>query len=165
MPAKSEVQQQAAGAALAAKRGEKSPGSLYGASKQMYKSMGSKELRKFAKTKHTGLPHEKALVGMNSHGTTNSVGYPAPKACMGMSMKEQAARIVNRILSEEEMDSPEEKKEVQLGRTILGSLQRLQSSIASPDDNQQRDMTTIRASATTLIRMHQEGSQGDEGRY
>jgi len=52
-------QQQAAGAALAAKRGEISPSELKGASLEMYKSMGEKELRDFAKTKHEGLPKKK----------------------------------------------------------------------------------------------------------
>ena len=39
MPAKSKKQQMAAGAALAAKRGERKKSSLKGASKGMYKSM------------------------------------------------------------------------------------------------------------------------------
>jgi DNA-binding protein Fis len=56
MPAKSKSQQQAAGAALAAKRGETSPSSLKGSSKEMYDSMSEDELRKFAKTKHKNLP-------------------------------------------------------------------------------------------------------------
>ena len=50
--AKSVAQQQAAGAALAAKRGE---GKAKGASKEMMK-MSTKELEKFAGTKHKGLP-------------------------------------------------------------------------------------------------------------
>ena len=48
----SKAQQQAAGAALAAKRGE---GKAKGASKEMMK-MSTKELEKFAGTKHKGLP-------------------------------------------------------------------------------------------------------------
>ena len=54
--AKSVAQQQAAGAALAAKRGE---GKAKGASKEMMK-MSTKELEKFAGTKHKGLPKKKA---------------------------------------------------------------------------------------------------------
>lgn len=49
MPAKSESQRKAAGAALSAKRGERSPSSLRGASKQMYDSMTQKQLRDYAK--------------------------------------------------------------------------------------------------------------------
>ncbi|MBJ6133879.1 DUF3008 family protein [Ochrobactrum sp. Q0168] len=56
MPAKSKAQQQAAGAALAAKRGDKAKGSLRGASKQMEKSMSETELEKMASTKQKGKP-------------------------------------------------------------------------------------------------------------
>ena len=45
MPAKSKAQQMAAGAALAAKRGETRKSDLKGASKEMYESMTEKELR------------------------------------------------------------------------------------------------------------------------
>jgi hypothetical protein len=54
----SKKQQQAAGAALAAKRGE---GKAKGASKEMMK-MSTKELKKFAGTKHKGLPEKKKKV-------------------------------------------------------------------------------------------------------
>lgn len=56
MPAKSQAQQKAAGAALAAKRGDIKVKELVGASKEMYKSMSEKELKEFAETKHKGLP-------------------------------------------------------------------------------------------------------------
>jgi hypothetical protein len=56
MPAKSKKQQMAAGAALAAKRGQRSKSSLKGASRGMYKSMSGSELRKMAKTKLKGKP-------------------------------------------------------------------------------------------------------------
>ena len=49
----------AAGAALAAKRGEVKKSSLKGASKQMVKSMTEKQLRDFAKTKRKKLPTKK----------------------------------------------------------------------------------------------------------
>jgi len=49
----------AAGAALAAKRGEASKSSLKGASKQMEKSMSEKQLEDFAKTKRKRLPTKK----------------------------------------------------------------------------------------------------------
>ncbi|MBC2887107.1 DUF3008 family protein [Ochrobactrum sp. CM-21-5] len=60
MPAKSKAQQQAAGAALAAKRGDKSKSELRGASKEMAKSMSEKELEKMASTKHKGKPEHKS---------------------------------------------------------------------------------------------------------
>ena len=56
MPAKSAAQQKAAGAALAAKRGETSPSSLRGAEKEMYNSMSEKQLDEFASTKRKGKP-------------------------------------------------------------------------------------------------------------
>lgn len=56
MPAKSQAQQKAAGAALAAKRGDIKVKELVGASKEMYKSMSEKELKEFAETKHKDLP-------------------------------------------------------------------------------------------------------------
>jgi len=59
MPAKSQKQQMAAGAALAAKRGEHSKSSLKGASRGMYKSMSKKELRRMAETKRKGKPIRK----------------------------------------------------------------------------------------------------------
>jgi len=59
MPARSKKQQMAAGAALAAKRGERSKSSLKGVSRGMYKSMTKKQLREFAKTKRKRLPRKK----------------------------------------------------------------------------------------------------------
>jgi hypothetical protein len=56
MPAKSKKQQMAAGAALAAKRGEKSKSSLRGASRQMSQSMSEGELEKMASAKRKSLP-------------------------------------------------------------------------------------------------------------
>jgi hypothetical protein len=56
MPAKSKSQQMAAGAALSAKRGERSKSSLKGASKQMAQSMSESELEKMAATKRKGKP-------------------------------------------------------------------------------------------------------------
>lgn len=56
--AESQAQQKAAGAALAAKRGDIPKSELQGASKEMMK-MSTKELEKFAGTKHKGLPKKK----------------------------------------------------------------------------------------------------------
>lgn len=54
MPAKSAAQQKAAGAALAAKRGDMKKSELRGASKSMEKSMSESELEKMASTKRKG---------------------------------------------------------------------------------------------------------------
>jgi len=56
MPAKSKAQQKAAGAALAAKRGEQKVSDLKGASKSMYESMTEEELDELASTKRKGKP-------------------------------------------------------------------------------------------------------------
>ncbi|CAM5591614.1 hypothetical protein MAUB1S_09988 [Mycolicibacterium aubagnense] len=60
MPATSKAQQRAAGAALAAKRGEIKKSELIGASKQMYQTMTEKELEELAETKLDGLPEKKS---------------------------------------------------------------------------------------------------------
>lgn len=59
MPAKSKAQQKAAGAALAAKRGETDKKDLKGASREMVDSMTEKELEEFASTDREGLPDKK----------------------------------------------------------------------------------------------------------
>jgi hypothetical protein len=56
MPAKSKAQQKAAGAALAAKRGDQKVSGLKGASKSMYRSMTEEELDELASTKRKGKP-------------------------------------------------------------------------------------------------------------
>ncbi len=59
MPATSKAQQKAAGAALAAKRGDMPKSKLKGASREMVKSMSEKQLEEFASTKRKGLPARK----------------------------------------------------------------------------------------------------------
>jgi len=56
MPAKSQAQQKAAGAALAAKRGEQKVSDLKGPAKSMYKSMSEGELDEMASTKRKNKP-------------------------------------------------------------------------------------------------------------
>lgn len=60
MPAKSAAQQKAAGAALAAKRGDMKKSELKGASKSMEKSMSESELEELASTRRKGKPEHKA---------------------------------------------------------------------------------------------------------
>ena len=59
MPARSKKQQMAAGAALAAKRGERSKASLKGASREMVETMSEQQLREFASTKRRSLPRKR----------------------------------------------------------------------------------------------------------
>lgn len=60
MPAKSKAQQQAAGAALSAKRGERKKSSLQGSSKDMYESMSEKQLEEMASSKQKGKAKHKS---------------------------------------------------------------------------------------------------------
>jgi hypothetical protein len=60
MPATSKAQQQAAGAALSAKRGETKVKDLQGASKDMYDSMSEDELEDLASTDRHDLPEKKS---------------------------------------------------------------------------------------------------------
>jgi len=60
MPAKSQKQQKAAGAALAAKRGETPKSKLKGASREMADSMTEKQLDELASTKRKGKPEHVA---------------------------------------------------------------------------------------------------------
>lgn len=60
MPAKSKSQQKAAGAALAAKRGEQKKSDLKGPARQMEKSMSEKELDDLASGKRKGKPEHKS---------------------------------------------------------------------------------------------------------
>ena len=59
MPAVSKAQQQAAGAALSAKRGEVPKSKLVGASLEMYETMSEAELDKMASVKRSKLPDHK----------------------------------------------------------------------------------------------------------
>jgi hypothetical protein len=56
MPATSRAQQKAAGAALAAKRGETAKSELQGASREMYDTMTETELEELASTPRKDLP-------------------------------------------------------------------------------------------------------------
>ncbi|MDF1775713.1 MAG: DUF3008 family protein [Rhizobiaceae bacterium] len=56
MPAKSKAQQMAAGAALAAVRGETDESQLKGASREMFDSMTEDELEELASTSRKGKP-------------------------------------------------------------------------------------------------------------
>jgi hypothetical protein len=60
MPAKSQAQQKAAGAALAAKRGERAKSKLKGGSKEMVESMTERELEDLASTPRKGKPERVA---------------------------------------------------------------------------------------------------------
>ena len=58
MPAQSRAQQRAAGAALAAKRGQIDPSQLQGAAREMYDDMTEDQIEELASTSHDGLPEK-----------------------------------------------------------------------------------------------------------
>jgi hypothetical protein len=60
MPAKSQKQQMAAGAALSAKRRKKKKAELKGPSKSMYESMSEEQLREMAKGGRKGKPKKRS---------------------------------------------------------------------------------------------------------
>jgi hypothetical protein len=66
--AKSRAQQKAAGAALAAKRGEQPVSELKGASRDMYESMSEEELEEMASTKRKGKPERAPKVSSRRTG-------------------------------------------------------------------------------------------------
>jgi hypothetical protein len=72
MPAKSKAQQMAAGAALAAKKGDKKKTALKGASKSMYESMSKRELEKMASTKRKGKPAHASGAAGSTRGKSRS---------------------------------------------------------------------------------------------
>jgi hypothetical protein len=59
MPAKSKKQQQAAGVALAAKRGKKKKSELKGPAKSMYESMSKEQLEEMAEGSRKSKPKRK----------------------------------------------------------------------------------------------------------
>lgn len=67
MPARSKAQQKAAGAALAAKRGEVPKSKLFGASRGMYESMSERELDEMASVKRSKLPPRKRKARKTTH--------------------------------------------------------------------------------------------------
>lgn len=66
MPARSAAQQKAAGAALAAKRGEEDVSNLQGAAKQMYESMSEDQLEDIAGSNRKGKPEHKTAKNKSS---------------------------------------------------------------------------------------------------
>jgi hypothetical protein len=79
MPARSKKQQMAAGAALAAKRGERPKASLKGASREMVDSMSERQLREFASTKAQGTSAQEERM----RAPSRALGRPVRRATTG----------------------------------------------------------------------------------
>jgi len=129
MPAVSKKQQRAMGMAHAIQKGEMSPSEAGPEVRRMAREMKPGDVTDFASTSHKGLPK---------------------KACM--KLEDIGAEIVRQILGE---DADEELEEVRIVRGILNSLNRLHSSLGeSVTPEAQRELTSIRAGANNLIRLH-----------
>jgi hypothetical protein len=123
----SRAQQQAAGAALAAKRGG---GKAIGASKEMAK-MSTKELEKFASTKHKGLPKRASKVEEESTDTRDDRAERAGRRVardLEYDMKHKgkddnkAERAGKRVTKDIEYDDKKDKKKEVEETTVSGSV-------------------------------------------
>ena len=123
----SRAQQQAAGAALSAKRGQ---GKAIGASKEMAK-MSTKELEKFASTKHKGLPKRAGKVEEESTDTRDDRAERAGKRVardLEYDMKHKgkddnkAEKAGKRVTKDIEYDDKKDKKKEVDETTVSGSV-------------------------------------------
>lgn len=96
MPAKSKAQQKAAGAALAAKRGDSKVGKLKGASRQMYESMTEDQLDEFASTRRKGKPEHAADAPAKKKSAAKKSGARALKARPRSTTKSAAKKSVKK---------------------------------------------------------------------
>ena len=81
--ARSQAQQKAAGAALAARRGDARPGDLKGASQSMYESMSEKELEELASTKRSGKPERVADEDQSGGSMVPAIGLGRSRRSSG----------------------------------------------------------------------------------
>jgi hypothetical protein len=111
MPAKSRKQQMAAGAALAAKRGERSRATLKGASRQMARSMSEKQLEDFPQIKRKKLPTKKSsqhpVPSSRSCATVSIRGARPSRAWISASRRNELSPEGGRI------------RRARLGRTLV----------------------------------------------
>jgi hypothetical protein len=147
-------QQQAAGAALAAKRGKTDPSELKGASLQMYKSMTEKQLRDFAKTKHKGLPEKVEESNCESDDEKTKINAEDPRSIPTkvnlLKNKLRAAGMRNPIVmvTSEEIVSEEESdriKDRQLELGGMGARASHKTGSTKPVDPKKHQETTKKA--------------------
>lgn len=129
----SKAQQQAAGVALAAKRsGSKPPGK--GASAQMSK-MSTKELEKFAGTKHKGLPKHKKSKNANEGRLSDAPSANTP-AALAAERKRKQQQIQQKIAADELAANKQERELRRQAGTkppAKGSPMKTTESKAKPD--------------------------------
>lgn len=117
----SQAQQKAAGIALAAKRGEIPKSQLQPSSKAMM-GMSTKELEKFAKTKHAGLPTRKEEVELDEQVPPQDAGeydYEGDMAKTQLNKAMDAAAELKSMLSDNENLPEWIQKKISMGSYYL----------------------------------------------
>jgi len=152
--AESQAQQKAAGAALAAKRGETPVSKLVGASKEMYDSMTEKELEDFAGTEHKGLPAKKEEsveegfdddVPPEDH---NDLDYEGGMAHKQLSTIEDAADELGDIIQTDENLPEWVQKKIVLAMSYLDSARDFMKAAGEVDQERGMPMeSTLREGA------------------
>lgn len=172
-------QQQAAGAALSAKRGKIDPSELKGASLEMYKTMTEKQLRDFAKTKHKGLPEkveEQACSSkdgedtrgdytkvnliknkLRAMGSKNPIVMVASEETVdeGMGLSIGASKVLGKVFSNKRTSEAEATKSAQknvtdpVGFAIKGAIGKSSGSGSDQMMNKRRPQTSIQKQVAT----------------
>jgi hypothetical protein len=70
------------------------------------------------------------------------------------SLENAGKEIVEELLSSNDLHEDDEQAEVLIAKNILAALSRLQASLQQATPEQQHDITSIRAGANELVRMH-----------
>jgi hypothetical protein len=138
-------QQQAAGAALGAKRGETDPSELKGAAREMYDSMTEKQLSDFAKTKHKGLP-EKVKEEMNCGSDDKKKKNGEEEDPRSMKTKVNLVKNKLRAMGLKMSYEPEGEQIDEISPLVVGGLAlggaSLAGKVISDRMNQQRNKVT-----------------------
>lgn len=148
-------QQQAAGAAYAAKTGKLSPSKLKGASLQMYKSMTVKQLRDYAKTSHEGLPEkvEEDLQPTTSKQISAQIELTRSQKKVSqanqMALQKEKQNVNNEeFVSEEESDSLKDRQLERRGVGARSSNSPARTSTAKPQTDAERTASMERRKET-----------------
>jgi hypothetical protein len=127
----SKSQQQAAGAALAAKRGDAPKSKLKDASKEMAK-MPAKELEKFAKTKHKGLPEKKKTdeAAMPTHDGDFGAGLGAGRNSKTLESKKAKPDYID---LDKDGNKKESMKKAAADKQKVSTMKKTNEAKAKPD--------------------------------
>ena len=135
-------QQQAAGAALSAKRGKTDPSTLKGSAREMYDSMTEKQLRDFAKTKHKGLPEK----------VEEECGCEDEKKGDSRQMKTKLDLVKNALRSRG-LNMSYEMDGEQIDELVTSPRQQIDSIAAMRERSQQRQAAASSSSASSVSKL------------